>query len=223
MRDFNWRNTMEERKKKVGPRLGVVRSARCADERRRSRQIDALIRCAQLMQHAEDDPSRPQAALDVILQAKDASALVDDFKAAMAYHDAKGKVLKRETAAKREARDQALPRDAHEEVEMDPPSAKGKDKDKNVALKVELNSSVYNNLPKMPAGEAHTVKRRGLVARLRECRLTPRRVKFLQGDVYHVLGEAHSAQEDAAYGGAEDLRRHLLQGLSRALFPTWRS
>jgi E3 ubiquitin-protein ligase SHPRH len=178
MRDLNWQNTMEERKKKVRPRLGVARSAR-ADQRRRQRQINALIRCAQLIQHAEDDSSRHQAALDALLQAKkDASALVDDVKAAMAQHDAKGKVLKREAAANGEARGRALPRDADEEVEMDTSSGRGKDKDKNATPDAELDGSVYDDLPKTPAGEAHAAKRRGLVARLRECRLTLHRVKL---------------------------------------------
>ena len=45
----------------------------------------------------------------------------------------------------------------------------------------------------------------------RESRVTLHRVKFLQGDVYHVLGGSNAAAEDAAYAAAEDIRRGLLK------------
>ena len=35
---------------------------------------------------------------------------------------------------------------------------------------------------------------------------------LLQGDLYHVLGKAHSQAEDAAYESAELIRRELLKG-----------
>ena len=66
-------------------------------------------------------------------------------------------------------------------------------------------------LPKTPAGDDHRVKRIALLARLRECLIVLHRVKFLQGDVYHVLGSSYSEKEDAAYADAENLRKDLLK------------
>lgn len=66
-------------------------------------------------------------------------------------------------------------------------------------------------LPKTPAGEEHSIKRRALQQRLRECLMVMHRVKFLQGDVYHVLGASQSDKEDAAYAAAETLRKNLLK------------
>lgn len=66
-------------------------------------------------------------------------------------------------------------------------------------------------LPKTPAGEDHKVKRMALLARLRECLIVLHRVKFLQGDVYHVLGSSYAEKEDAAYADAESLRKDLLK------------
>lgn len=37
------------------------------------------------------------------------------------------------------------------------------------------------------------------------------RVKFLEGDVYHMLGASQSAAEDAAYAEAENIRRAILK------------
>lgn len=68
-----------------------------------------------------------------------------------------------------------------------------------------------SDLPKTPAGEEHKNKKRALQQRLRECYLAQHRVKFLQGDVYHVIGESKAVEEDAAYSAAETLRRQLLR------------
>ena len=59
------------------------------------------------------------------------------------------------------------------------------------------------DLPKTPADE-HRIKRRAIKVRLREGQLVLHRVKFLQGDVYHVLGK--SDEEDATYQAAERFR-----------------
>jgi E3 ubiquitin-protein ligase SHPRH len=67
-------------------------------------------------------------------------------------------------------------------------------------------------LPQTPAGREHMAKRIGLLSRLRECHMVLHKVKFLQGDVYHVLGASHSTAEDIAYTAAEKLRQTLLKG-----------
>jgi E3 ubiquitin-protein ligase SHPRH len=72
------------------------------------------------------------------------------------------------------------------------------------------------DLPHSLVGEDHRKKRGALQLRLRECRLTLHRAKFLQGDIYHILGS--SAEEDAAYSAAEKIRQNLLGGEFRAVF-----
>ncbi|KAF9023793.1 hypothetical protein BDZ89DRAFT_1069602 [Hymenopellis radicata] len=57
----------------------------------------------------------------------------------------------------------------------------------------------------------HRNKRHALRQRAREVRIVLHRVKFLQGDVYNVLGESFAAEEAAAYGFCEELRRELLK------------
>lgn len=89
----------------------------------------------------------------------------------------------------------------------------GKGKQREVsAVPSDPGDSGDENLSHSPAGEEHGKKRGALQNRLRECRLTLHRTKFLQGDMYHALGEAHSASEDAAYEAAEKIRRDLLKG-----------
>ena len=73
-------------------------------------------------------------------------------------------------------------------------------------------------MPKTPAGKQHKAQRGALKSRLREARLTLHRIKFLLGDVYHVLGGVHSTSEDAAYEVAEQIRRDLLKGVSACMW-----
>ena len=95
------------------------------------------------------------------------------------------------------------------------------DEDEDEDEEIEHDSEVdpeEKDLPKTPAGEEHRIKRRAIKQRLREGQLVLHRVKFLQGDVFHVLGK--SADEDTAYQAAETLRHGLLKSpfISRFLF-----
>ena len=88
----------------------------------------------------------------------------------------------------------------------------GNDEDEDEDEGIEHDSEVdpeEKDLPKTPAGEEHRIKRRAIKQRLREGQLVLHRVKFLQGDVFHVLGK--SADEDTAYQAAETLRHGLLK------------
>jgi E3 ubiquitin-protein ligase SHPRH len=67
------------------------------------------------------------------------------------------------------------------------------------------------DLPRTTAGEEHRNKRGALHNRLRDCYVVLHRIKFLQGDVHHMLGPSHAAEEDAAYQEAESIRRSLLK------------
>jgi len=68
-----------------------------------------------------------------------------------------------------------------------------------------------SGLPKTPAGEEHVHKSRALQQRLRDCYLTLHRVKFLQGDMYHWMGERKVVEELGAYKAADELRSKLLK------------
>jgi E3 ubiquitin-protein ligase SHPRH len=94
---------------------------------------------------------------------------------------------------------------------------KGKDREQSPSSSVDLDSDDHD-LPRTPAGEEHGIKRRALQHRLRECFITLHRVKFLQGDVYHVLGSSHGPDEDSAYANAEEIRRNLLKSWLPAHF-----
>ena len=124
--------------------------------------------------------------------------MIEEVKIGLADHTAKGALLKKDPAvATAEDKD------------------KDKDKDKGKQRQVsedpsETVGSDDGDLPHSPAADEHGKKRGALQHRLRECRLTLHKAKFLQGDIYHILGVPQS--EDEAYGAAEKIRHDLLKG-----------
>ena len=145
--------------------------------------------------------------MDHLINAEqEANRIIDDIKTAIAEHHIKGEALKDEARALRESRQQNLP----DSSEAD----KGKGK-RAMSPLTDVDEDVDDledrDLPKTPAGEEHSIKRRALQQRLRECLMVLHRVKFLQGDVYHVLGALQSDKEDASYAAAETLRKDLLK------------
>ena len=126
---------------------------------------------------------------------------LSELKRVLKEHDIKGKAMIEQAALLRQERGE------------DPaPSDKGKGKAREKADEDEGSGVDPEELglPKTPAGDEHRTKRRAIKQRLREAYLLLHQVKFLKGDVYHVLGR--SAEEDAAYQAAEKLRRELLKG-----------
>ncbi|KAG2078621.1 hypothetical protein BDR04DRAFT_1087088 [Suillus decipiens] len=188
MRDQNWRNLMDDRKAKV----------------------QTLIRLAQLQQHNEQNLDRYQHALDYLTTAEqEANEIIDDIKTTIAEHQIKGEALKNEARILRESRQPDLPDLSKTDKgkgrrAMSPLTDIDDDFD-------DVEDVEDRGLPKTPAGEEHSIKRRALQQRLRECLMVLHRVKFLQGDVYHVLGASHSDKEDASYAAAETLRKNLLK------------
>lgn len=193
MKDQNWKNVIEDWKGKV----------------------QLMIRSAQLHQRDEDNPNRYQIALDTLLAAEQQiKDQITEIKNVLADHDEKGKILKEEAAALRKARQEALGARL-------PANDKGKGKAREVSEDLsededdddedEHEDPEDKGLPKTPAGKQHKAQRGALKSRLREARLTLHRIKFLLGDVYHVLGGVHSTSEDAAYEAAEHIRRDLLK------------
>lgn len=159
--------------------------------------------------------NRYQSALETLdLAEKDTQKHLEEIQTTLAKHDAIGKEMKAEAARLRQARARAL----SPEVTITQ-KGKGKERERfnNDEDEDEDEDSEHDDevdpeekdLPKTPAGEEHRIKRRAIKQRLREGQLVLHRVKFLQGDVFHVLGK--SADEDAAYQAAETLRHELLK------------
>ncbi|KAI6007072.1 SNF2 family N-terminal domain-containing protein [Pisolithus albus] len=192
MREQHWRCLMDDRKAK----------------------IQSLVHLAQLQQHCEKDLDRYQRALDHLLTAeKETNELIAEVKAVITQHHQKGEALKKAAQVLRESRKQNL-------ADHSQPPASHKGKDKEVARESSPLSDDGDEeevedrgLPNTPAGEDHRAKRHGLQQRLRECYMVLHRVKFLQGDVYHVLGPSHSEKENACYSVAETMRKDLLKSV----------
>ncbi|KAI6106659.1 SNF2 family N-terminal domain-containing protein [Pisolithus croceorrhizus] len=193
MRDQHWRCLMDDRKAK----------------------IQSLVRLAQLQQHCEKDLDRYQRALDHLLVAeKEANELIAEVKAVIAQHNQKGEALKKAAQVLRESRKQNL-------ADHSQPPASHKGKEKEVIRELSPLSDddededevEERGLPNTLAGEEHRTKRHGLQQRLRECYMALHRVKFLQGDVYHVLGPSYSEKENTCYSIAETMRKDLLRSV----------
>ena len=174
-----------------------------------------LTRLAQLQQHRADERDRYQRALEDLLAAEtEANQLIDEIKGSAAQHNVKGEVLKKEARALRDSR-KTKPHDDQNSDSIDKGKGRQLERDSTSPIDPDLDSDDEDvedrGLPKTPAGEEHRAKRMALSARLRESLLVLHRVKFLLGDVYHVLGSSYSEKEDAAYAYAEVLRKDLLK------------
>ncbi|KAH7882755.1 SNF2 family N-terminal domain-containing protein [Phlebopus sp. FC_14] len=187
MKDQNWRNLMDDRKAK----------------------IQAMVRLAQLQQHRAQDRDRYQRALDYLLTAeKEATEMIGEIRTAIANHHQKGEDLKKQAQTLRESRKQNLFETKAAE------KGKGKDAERQSTPLTETDDEddiEDRGLPKTLAGEEHRNKRATLQQRLREALIVLHRVRFLQGDVYHMLGSSHANNEDAAYADAETMRKDLLK------------
>ena len=157
-----------------------------------------LIRFSQLQQRDESDLNRYQHALDTLLRAeKEAVAMIEEVKTNLAAHTAKEVLWKKTT-----------PVNGADSVN-DADNGKGKQRQVSEGPSEIVDSEDGDSL-RTPAGEEYGKKRSALQNRLRECRLTLHQAKFLQGDIYHILGVSQS--EDEAYGAAEKIRHDLLKG-----------
>jgi E3 ubiquitin-protein ligase SHPRH len=163
-------------------------------------QVNELARAAQLTQRDESLQHRLEAALDILAQAdREANNLVQDLETAIAEHDEKGEALKREALARKQDKQQS-----------GTTTDKGRDSMSDVS-DMDEDEDEDGGLPKTPAGEEHRHKKAALQNRLRDAYLVLHKVKFLQGDVNHALGQLHEADESTAYAAAEELRKRLLK------------
>ena len=201
MRDQNWRNLMDDRRAKVSMLYYIEATAQ--PHTSLVAQVNELARHAQLAQHDNAIDARYLRASQMLLQAeKEADQLMNDLKAAIAEHDAKGNELKKEAALLKASRAPSS------EDELEKGKGKAPARDETPAFD---EGSMDSDLPNTAIGEEHGIKRRALQQRVRECYIAMHRIKFLQGDVYHVMGDARAAEEDAAYSTAEELRHKLLK------------
>jgi E3 ubiquitin-protein ligase SHPRH len=139
---------------------------------------------------------------------RDVNEFIEEHQAAIRQQHEKW-ALSKQRESSTEAQDQ---HPAQDEIDADSGlNSKGKERDLSP-------SSSDHNIPKTTADEEYAVKRRALHQRLREVRLVLHRVKFLQGDVYHVLGGQYSAEEALAYSVADEIRRDLLKGIPLTIF-----
>lgn len=173
-------------------------------------QIANTTALAQLVQQEDGNRNRYRQALDLLLEAEtEAEKLIADVKEVIAQHAQDGDNLRAEMAQRR-----AVRRHGSADTLSDNPGddkGKGKAKAQNDTPDPDLEED-EEGVPRNPAGEAHRAKSTSLSQRLREARIALHKIKFLQGDVYHVLGNSHEDAENEAYAAAEDLRRTLLKG-----------
>jgi E3 ubiquitin-protein ligase SHPRH len=166
----------------------------------------------QLMQHDVSIDQRPQKCLEILLRAeKEADEIIADVLSAITKHDANGLELKAEAASLRAARGKEQyfrrnVRDDHGDIQGIRPHMV----DDNSSIDDD-DQSDESELPKTLAGEEHLHKSRALQQRLRDCYLTLHRVKFLQGDMYHWMGESKFAEEATSYKAADEIRGKILK------------
>jgi E3 ubiquitin-protein ligase SHPRH len=163
-----------------------------------------MATATQIIQHSPRVEHREEKCSEILLQAeKEADGVISEILSSIADHDAEGqKLIAEATILRRKRREmQHAEKDGDDERQTDHHSSTFDDDD----------LSDYEALPKNVAGEEHLHKSRVLQQRLRECYLAMHRVKFLQGDVYHWMGESKAGEEAAAYAAADGLRSKLLK------------
>lgn len=169
-----------------------------------------MVTAMQIIQHNPCLDHREEKCLEILLQAeKEADDVISEVLSSIAGHDVEGEKLIAEAAALRVARAEMR---ARQHAGHNTEDEGGKRQTDHRSSKFDDDDLSDNEaLPKNVAGEEHLHKTRALQQRLRECYLALHRVKFLQGDVYHWMGESKAVEEAAAYAAAEGLRSKLLK------------
>ncbi|KIY69814.1 hypothetical protein CYLTODRAFT_420375 [Cylindrobasidium torrendii FP15055 ss-10] len=151
-------------------------------------QINSKTRLAQLKQQNMDNNRRHQEALDSLLATeKDCTELIAAVEEAIEAHKKVCDEYKANKQSRRDAQGEDVDDDSDDDEDRDEDGKK-------------------SGLPK-----SYTTKQGALSNRLRDCRIALHRVKFLQGDIYNVLGEQYHKQEEDSYAACERLRRELLK------------
>ncbi len=168
---------------------------------------------AQLTQQDEDNRNRYRQALDLLVDAEqEADRLIADLKEALVEHAKEREKIKADLRASRCQGSAGAHSNAGKNIEGELEKGKGKER-AHSETPIELDED-EEGLPRNTIGEAHKNKSMYIQGRMREARIALHKIKFLQGDVYHVLGKSYEASENEAYAAAEELRRLLLRGMA---------
>jgi E3 ubiquitin-protein ligase SHPRH len=175
-----------------------------------------MVYATQIMQHDVGFDQRPQKCLEILLQAeREADEVIADVLSAITDHGGEGVELKAEVAslhAKRGKKQAFGDNEVHDFEGTEGIRRDGPLDDSFSTFDGERDNELDDSgLPKTPAGDEHLHKSRALQQRLRDCYLTLHKVKFIQGDMYHWMGEAKAVQEMLAYKAAEGIRKKLLK------------
>ncbi len=179
-----------------------------------------MVNATQILQHDVGIDQRPQKCLEILLQAeREANEVILDVLSAITDHDAKGIKLKAEAASLRAERGKKQAFGDNEVYDIEGTQGirrnDGLQDDRFSTVDDESdNESDDDELPKTPAGDEHLHKYRVLQQRLRDCYLTLHKVKFIQGDMYHWIGESKAVEEELAYKAADGIRNKLLKCVS---------
>jgi E3 ubiquitin-protein ligase SHPRH len=157
-----------------------------------------MVNASKMMQHDVGIDQRPHNCLEILLQAeREADEVIADVLSAITDHDDEGVELKGEAAWLR--------------AERRKKQGDGLDDGFSTFDDRRDNEPDDSGLPKTPAGDEHLHKSRALQQRLRDCYLTLHKVKFIQGDMYHWMGESKAVEEELAYKAADGIRKKLLK------------
>ena len=164
---------------------------------------------AQLVQQDSNNRNRYREAIDVLLAAeKEGDKLIADVLETAKAHAKEGERLRAEVRAARRQGSTGAQRTGT----ANDGKGKGKETRKETSASPDIDFAAdEDDLPRNAIGEAYKGKLIAINSRLREARISLHKVKFLQGDVYHVLGATYEAEENTAYASAEELRRVLMK------------
>src|SRR6266566_2705000 len=175
-----------------------------------------MVNATRIMQHDVGIDQRPQNCLEILLQAeREADEVIADVLSTIADHDAEGVELKAEAAWLRAERRKRQAFGDNEVYGFEGTEGIRRDGllDDSFSTFDDENDNELDDsgLPKTPAGDEHLHKSRALQQRLRDCYLTLHKVKFIQGDMYHWMGESKAVEEELAYKAADGIRKKLLK------------
>ena len=168
-------------------------------------QIQCLCTLAQYQQQTQVENRYHAASQNLQNAEKEIDVLMAELETVIKQHLEKEEVLKKQ--------DQVLQGDLAEPEKPNETSSsreKGKERERSPA-------HIYDDWEGTSLNEEPLNRRRGFQQRLREVRIVQHRIKFLQGDVYHMLGGQQVALENEAYSTADEIRRDLLKGTSFTL------
>ncbi|KAF7309597.1 SNF2 family helicase [Mycena indigotica] len=153
-------------------------------------KIQSLIRTAQLQQQGVGDNCYQVSLETLILAENESTQLLQEIDSSIAVHEA---------------------------ILLDSDySNKGKGKARESSVSATRSTDTKEDEIGLQTNfQDHRSRKTALKNRRREAQLIMHRVKFLQGDVYHMLGEGHGVSENAAYEAAESLRQVLLSAVEQ--------